>query len=200
MMTTEPQAQPPAASKNDVRYQNQLLDRAIVGLDEIMKCEGRMCMHCIDLLCENVQPMLARLQELRGMDLPRAAADALSEIEVALISIADGVSPHDAVQKAFDVINRERLAANPTRRAETGLTVEAWQPIETSPKNEEWCVVGKISEGKVLWWYRAMYWRGGWHTSRSYDTRIEPSHYLPLPEPGITWAKSRAEKERSDHE
>lgn len=33
---------------------------------------------------------------------------ALDEIEVALISIADGVNPADAVQKAFEIINRER--------------------------------------------------------------------------------------------
>jgi hypothetical protein len=72
------------------------------------------------------------------------------------------------------------LSATP--RAE-GLTVEAaWQPIETAPHTEEWRVVGKISDDQLLWWYRAMYWRGGWHTSRSYDTRIKPSHYLPLPE------------------
>lgn len=57
-----------------------------------------------------------------------------------------------------------------------------WQPIETAPKNEEWRVVGKISDGKLLWWYRAMFWRGGWHTARSYDTRVAPGHWFPLPE------------------
>lgn len=41
------------------------------------------------------------------------ARQALNEIEVALISIADGVAPADAVQKAFDVINRERQSLSP---------------------------------------------------------------------------------------
>jgi len=61
-----------------------------------------------------------------------------------------------------------------------------WQPIETAPRNEEWCVVGKISDGKLLWWYRAMFWRKGWHTARSYDTQVVPTHWLPLPEPSAS--------------
>ena len=65
----------------------------------------------------------------------------------------------------------------------TSAAMHGWQPIESAPRNEEWCVVGRIRDGKLLWWYRAMFWRGGWHTSRSYDTRIVPSHYLPLPDP-----------------
>ena len=57
-----------------------------------------------------------------------------------------------------------------------------WQPIETAPRREEWCVVGKFGDGKLLWWYRAMFWRNGWHTTRSYDARIKPSHWIRLPE------------------
>lgn len=97
-MTTEPQAQPAAAPERIWRTTNGYIYK------------GPTPEPCVEYV---------------RADLPRAAADALNEIEVALISIADGVSPHDAVQKAFDVINRERLAANSIPRAETGLTVEA---------------------------------------------------------------------------
>jgi N12 class adenine-specific DNA methylase len=38
----------------------------------------------------------------------------LDEIEAALISIADGIPPEEAAQKAFDVINRERITVRAT--------------------------------------------------------------------------------------
>lgn len=58
-----------------------------------------------------------------------------------------------------------------------------WLPIELAPKSETWLVVARIAEkepnkGAVLWWYRAMFWRGRWRTSRDYSGSIEPSHFF----------------------
>lgn len=47
-------------------YQDQLLERVLSDIDTTLRCEGAMCTHCIDLICENVVPMLRRLQELRA--------------------------------------------------------------------------------------------------------------------------------------
>jgi hypothetical protein len=57
------------------------------------------------------------LQDAIAAKSPAPRRTVLDEIEVALISIADGVAPADAVQRAFDIINRERLAT-PTDVAE----------------------------------------------------------------------------------
>jgi len=118
-------------------------------------------------------------------DLSRAAADALNEIEVALISIADGVSPHDAVQKAFNVINRERLATSATSRATEGLTVEAWQPIETAPKNVD----------ILLAWADGHQQIECLNDEPSFWFENAPTHWRNLPESPRAWAKSRAERE-----
>lgn len=62
--------------------------------------------------------------------------------------------------------------------------VDAWLPIEAAPKSDtHWLVVGKIADsgpntGAVLWWYRAMFWRGAWRTSRDYSGTIQPTHFF----------------------
>lgn len=56
----------------------------------------------------------------------------------------------------------------------------AWLPIADAPTDQGYMVVGKIADGQLLWWYRAMFWRGAWHHQRSYDARIKPTHFYPL--------------------
>lgn len=41
-------------------------------------------------------------------------------------------------------------------RVQTGLTVEAWQPIETAPRDEGYYqLVARFEDGKLLWWEKA---------------------------------------------
>lgn len=69
-------------------------------------------------------------------------------------------------------------------RAAVAAPHAAWLPIDAAPKSDTtWLAVGKIADaepnrGSVLWWYRAMFWRGRWRTSRDYSGSIEPTHFL----------------------
>lgn len=59
-----------------------------------------------------------------------------------------------------------------------------WLPIKSAPKSDmHWLVVAKIADsepnkGAVLWWYRAMFWRGAWRTSRDYSGSVNPTHFF----------------------
>lgn len=55
-----------------------------------------------------------------------------------------------------------------------------WQLIESASTNGEWFLVARISYGVIRWWYRARFYRGHWRTGGGV---VEPTHWLPLPDP-----------------
>jgi hypothetical protein len=72
-------------------------------------------------------------------------------------------------------------AARTTPRATEGeLTVEAWQPIETAPRDGSWQLVGRFDGDTFLWWQQAQ-----WHVKRSYWRThggiVEPTHFMKVP-------------------
>lgn len=61
-------------------------------------------------------------------------------------------------------------------------SVSQWRSIETAPKDGTWHVVTRIKEGRLLWWYRVRWSpsKAVWTTG---DGIVEPTHWLPLPDP-----------------
>lgn len=78
---------------------------ARVAAEEIARLPTRNAYATDEVYREVIESIISRHFPVQPVE---ERGSALDEIEVALISIADGVSPHDAVQVAFNVINRER--------------------------------------------------------------------------------------------
>ncbi|HEX2882776.1 MAG TPA: hypothetical protein VHO25_24825 [Polyangiaceae bacterium] len=94
--TNPPPAQAGEATESATQYQGKLLGRALADLNAVLKCEGSMCTHCIELLCENVVPMLSRLQELHRADLSRATGETGLTVEACLVELRKMFPlPHD---------------------------------------------------------------------------------------------------------
>lgn len=76
-----------------------------------------------------------------------------------------------------------KIASLETERAqlrsrETQEPTEAWQPIETAPKDGTWQVVAHFDSKCFYFWHRARFLRGKWRTGNGV---VIPSHWLPLP-------------------
>ncbi len=124
---TTPPEQPPAPVGDD-RLRAHLLKVADY-LKEMSDCEGGMCTHCIDVLCDNAQPLLARQIELIGAplspnDVPAASIpDLLGKYnddplwEEIMSSVAEPTGFLADRQRAYDEATKEREArwAEPSR-------------------------------------------------------------------------------------
>jgi Protein of unknown function (DUF551) len=69
----------------------------------------------------------------------------------------------------------------------------SWQPIETAPKDKSWVLLsgGQIGYGwyeqefppAVVAQYAGKSWQFAWYDSGFYGEYLDPTHWMPLPEP-----------------
>lgn len=92
------------------------------------------------------------------------------------------------IQRAYLEIARAALQA----LRDAGVHVEAWQPIETAPKDETNIVFFDPQDGvHVGWWSRSIWVHpGAWviEVNRSDTSVFEPTHWMPLPRPPLAAA------------
>ena len=186
-MTTEPQAQPPAApeprdaAEREARslvYTSHQPPYGAISFDR----------HAADRL-------VIRIAAALRADLPRAAADD-NAIRQALRPIR-GCATDD---QYVDVFERVSALLSATPRATEGLTVEAWRPIETVPRDGTRIL---LVRGDYVWiddWWRGAGANANWSSLIAWEqatgkTPDPPTHWQPLPQPPRAWHKSHAERE-----
>jgi hypothetical protein len=125
--------------------------------------------------------MKAFVGELRAdVDAARAA---LVETKAALAA---------AIAELFALVDSYAAERNRLQAACNQLRQEAaWRPIDTAPRDMKYILLGHDGENNDLGpWVETGFNRGGWWCLESggdflLNSRFEPTHWLPLPQPPV---------------